>query len=90
MSTAVEGSASMMASETDMDAQIRSAVAANEHVARATMSFIHEHPELAHAEHASAAHLVQVLRGLGLTVETGIAGMATAFRATLRGGLAGP
>ena len=73
----------------DMDARIQGAVAANERVTRETMTFIHGHPELAHAEQASAAHLVQVLRGLGLTVETGIAGMTTAFRATLRGALPG-
>ena len=72
-----------------MDARIRTSVAGHEPLTRETMRFIHDHPELAHAEHASAAHLAQVLGGLGLSVETGIAGMSTAFRASLRGGLPG-
>jgi metal-dependent amidase/aminoacylase/carboxypeptidase family protein len=72
-----------------LDAQIRAAVAAREPLIRETIGFIHAHPELAHAEQACAAHLGAVLSRLGLTVEPGIAGMATAFRATLRGGLPG-
>lgn len=72
-----------------MDAQIRTAVATREPLIRETIDFIHAHPELAHAEEASSAHLGEVLGGLGLVVEPGIAGMATAFRATLRGGLPG-
>ena len=75
--------------DVSMDARIRASVAHHEPLARETMRFIHGHPELAHAEHASAAHLVKVLGGLGLSVETGIAGMSTAFRATLRGGMPG-
>jgi metal-dependent amidase/aminoacylase/carboxypeptidase family protein len=71
------------------DADLRRAVGDREPLVRDTIAFIHAHPELAHEEHASAGHLVEVLRGLGLEVETGIAGMATAFRATLRGGLPG-
>lgn len=72
-----------------LDAQIRAAVAAREPLIRETIGFIHAHPELAHAEQACAAHLGAVLSRLGLTLEPGIAGMATAFRATLRGGLPG-
>jgi metal-dependent amidase/aminoacylase/carboxypeptidase family protein len=71
------------------DAAIRTAVTARQPLVRDVMTFIHGHPELAHAEHECAAHLAGVLSELGLAVETGIAGMATAFRATLRGGLPG-
>jgi metal-dependent amidase/aminoacylase/carboxypeptidase family protein len=76
-------------SDDRMDAQIRSAVAAREPLIRGTIDFIHAHPELAHAEVACAGHLGEVLGRLGLTVEPGVAGMATAFRATLQGGLPG-
>lgn len=73
----------------ERDVAIRAAIDAREPLVREVMAFIHEHPELAHSEHASAAFLARTLDGLGLTVETGIAGMATAFRATLRGGRPG-
>ena len=75
--------------DTDRDLTIRAAIEAREPLVRDVMVFIHKHPELAHAEHASAAFLARTLDGLGLTVETGIAGMATALRATLRGGRPG-
>jgi metal-dependent amidase/aminoacylase/carboxypeptidase family protein len=75
--------------DNERDLAIRAAVDAREPLVREVMAFIHEHPELAHAEHESAAFLARTLDGLGLTVETGIAGMATAFRATLRGGRPG-
>ena len=67
------------------DAELRSAVAARERLVRETIAFIHEHPELPHEEAACSGYLQEVLRGLGLEVEAGLAGMATAFRATLRG-----
>jgi len=71
------------------DLAIRSAVEARTPLAREVMAFIHDHPELAHAEYESSAYLTRVLTDLGLTVEMGIAGMETAFRATLRGGRPG-
>jgi metal-dependent amidase/aminoacylase/carboxypeptidase family protein len=71
------------------DAVIRAAITSRRPLVQEVMTFIHAHPELAHAEHESAAYLAKVLREIGLVVETGIAGMATAFRATLRGGLPG-
>jgi metal-dependent amidase/aminoacylase/carboxypeptidase family protein len=71
------------------DLAIRSAVEARAPLARDVMTFIHGHPELAHAEFESSAYLARVLADLGLSVETGIAGMETAFRATLRGGRPG-
>jgi metal-dependent amidase/aminoacylase/carboxypeptidase family protein len=73
----------------ERDAAIRRAIAARQPLVRDVMTFIHAHPELAHAEQECAAHLAGILGELGLVVETGIAGMATAFRATLRGGLPG-
>lgn len=52
---------------------------------RDTIGFIHDHPELPHAEVECAAYLVDRLRGLGLDVEPGLAGMDTGFRAVLKG-----
>jgi metal-dependent amidase/aminoacylase/carboxypeptidase family protein len=52
---------------------------------RETMRFVEEHPELGHEEHESSRHLCDLLAAAGLEVEPGIAGMDTAFRATLRG-----
>lgn len=52
---------------------------------RATSAFVHAHPELGHEERECAAHLCSVLADGGLEVESGLAGMETAFRATLRG-----
>ena len=71
------------------DATIRAAIAARSSLVRDVMTFIHAHPELAHAESESAAFLARTLEDLGLDVERGIAGMDTAFRATLRGGRPG-
>ncbi len=71
------------------DASIRAAISAREPLVREVMSFIHAHPELAHAEVESSAFLARTLESLGLEVERGIAGMDTAFRATLRGGMPG-
>jgi metal-dependent amidase/aminoacylase/carboxypeptidase family protein len=67
------------------DADLRASVARHEGLVRDTVAFIHGHPELPHEEHACAAHLIDVLRSLGLSVEPGLAGMATGFRATLSG-----
>jgi metal-dependent amidase/aminoacylase/carboxypeptidase family protein len=49
------------------------------------MRFVHAHPELGHDEHACSRHLAEMLAGLGLVVEQGVGGNATAFRAVLRG-----
>jgi len=50
-----------------------------------TVEFLHGHPELGHAEFASASHLAATLRAAGLSVEEGWAEMATALRAELVG-----
>ncbi len=73
----------------ERDQVIRTAVMVREPLVRDVMAFIHGHPELAHAEVECSAYLARTLADLGLVVETGIAGMATAFRATLRGALPG-
>jgi metal-dependent amidase/aminoacylase/carboxypeptidase family protein len=52
---------------------------------RATMHFVHEHPELGHEEYECSRYLCDTLAGAGLAVEHGIGGMETAFRASLRG-----
>lgn len=49
--------------------------------------FVHEHPELAHEEVQGAGRIVAALDGLEL--EQPFAGMATAFRAVIRGALPG-
>ncbi len=54
------------------------------------LTFVHGHPELAHEEVETAAFLTETLERGGFTVERGIAGMATAFRARLEGGDDGP
>ena len=47
--------------------------------------FVHDHPELGHEEHECSRYLCDTLAAAGLEVERGVAGMDTAFRATLRG-----
>jgi metal-dependent amidase/aminoacylase/carboxypeptidase family protein len=71
------------------DERVLQAIESKRDAALATHRFVHEHPELAHEERACAAHLADVLEAAGLTVERGIAGMETAFRATLAGALPG-
>jgi metal-dependent amidase/aminoacylase/carboxypeptidase family protein len=71
------------------DETLLGAVDRHEDLIRDTIRFIHEHPELPHEESACSAHLIDRLRSLGLEVEPGLAGMATGFRARLRGDTAG-
>lgn len=71
------------------DTFLREQVTARAGVLREVIDAVHAMPELAHEEHRTAAFLSQTLAELGCVVETGIAGMATAFRATLRGGRPG-
>ena len=52
---------------------------------REAADWIHDHPEIGHQEVESAGRLVDLLRGAGIPVEMGTAGMATAFQAELRG-----
>jgi metal-dependent amidase/aminoacylase/carboxypeptidase family protein len=53
--------------------------------ALSVMRFVHEHPELAHEEHACSGHVAERLAAAGYRVERGVGGMPTAFRATLAG-----
>lgn len=71
------------------DAFLREGVAARAGILRDVIDAVHAMPELAHEEHQTAAFLCRTLAELGCTVETGMAGMDTAFRATLRGGQPG-
>ena len=57
--------------------------------ALATHRFVHEHAELSHEEHECMRHITSVLEAAGLEVECGVAGMETAFTATLTGALPG-
>jgi amidohydrolase len=51
---------------------------------------IHAHPEIAFEEHRSAALLCDILEEDGFEVARGVAGLDTAFVATLNGGEPGP
>ena len=52
---------------------------------REAADWIHAHPEIGHQEVQAAQRLCDLLRGAGVEVETGTAGMSTAFRAELSG-----
>jgi metal-dependent amidase/aminoacylase/carboxypeptidase family protein len=71
------------------DTEILATVDSKRGAALAAHRFVHEHPELSHEEHECARYLCDVLEKAGLEVERGIAGMETAFRATLGDGGAG-
>jgi metal-dependent amidase/aminoacylase/carboxypeptidase family protein len=71
------------------DERVLAAVEAKRADALAAHRFVHEHPELAHEEQECARYLSGVLEEAGLEVERGVAGMSTAFRATLRGAAPG-
>ena len=49
------------------------------------MRFVHDHPELGHEEFRCAGRIASELEAGGYTVELGLAGMETAFRARLDG-----
>jgi metal-dependent amidase/aminoacylase/carboxypeptidase family protein len=70
-------------------ADVLAAVADQADRIRETMRFVHDHPELGHEERECSTHLCETLAAGGLEVERGVAGMDTAFRATLRGGRPG-
>ena len=61
------------------------AVAAQTGAISKVSRFVHEHPELGHEEHECSGYLCDLLASAGLQVERGVAGMETAFRATLAG-----
>lgn len=49
------------------------------------MRFVHAHPELGHGEFQCSRFLGEQLEGLGFSVVSGVGGLETAFRASLRG-----
>lgn len=67
------------------DQLILAAVESKRDAALAAHRFVHRHAELSHEERECARYLCEVLEEAGLEVERGIAGIETAFRATLRG-----
>ena len=67
------------------DQRILAVIESKRGAALAAHRFVHEHPELSHEERDCSRYLCDVLEGAGLEVERGVAGMETAFRATLRG-----
>src|SRR4051812_47331509 len=56
----------------------------------ATSHAIHADPETAFQEHRASARLADALEAAGYTVERGVGGLPTAFRATLPGARPGP
>ena len=71
------------------DDRILAAVESKRADALGTHRFVHEHPELSHEEHECSRHIVDMLEQAGLEVNRGVAGMKTAFRATLVGAVPG-
>jgi metal-dependent amidase/aminoacylase/carboxypeptidase family protein len=71
------------------DERILAAVESKRAEALGTHRFVHEHAELSHQEYECARHIVDMLEQAGLEVDRGVAGMKTAFRATLIGALPG-
>ena len=71
------------------DERILAAVESKRDIALATHCFVHRHPELAHEERECSRYLATMLEDAGFEVERGIAGMPTAFRATLTGAAPG-
>jgi metal-dependent amidase/aminoacylase/carboxypeptidase family protein len=71
------------------DRELLAAVDARARLVGEVTQFVHAHPELGHEEYECSRHLAELLGGLGLEVEVGVGGMATAFRAVLRGGSSG-
>jgi amidohydrolase len=71
-------------------ARIRTAVQDLRGQLLATSHDIHANPELLFTEHRASARLADELERGGLRVERGVGGLATAFRAELPGGEAGP
>jgi metal-dependent amidase/aminoacylase/carboxypeptidase family protein len=67
------------------DASLLEAVERSMPLGLEVMRFVHANPELAHEEHRCAAHVGDALAGAGFEVERGVAGVATAFVATLAG-----
>jgi metal-dependent amidase/aminoacylase/carboxypeptidase family protein len=61
------------------------AVSSQTETISAISRFVHEHPELGHEERECSHYLCDTLAAAGLEVEQGVAGMETAFRATLTG-----
>jgi metal-dependent amidase/aminoacylase/carboxypeptidase family protein len=65
--------------------EILTAVARQLDAIRESMQFVHGHPELGHEEYECTRHLCETLEAAGLGVDRRVAGMDTAFRATLHG-----
>ena len=55
-----------------------------------TSHYIHDHPELGKKEYKSSSRLIQDLEDHGFSVEKGVGGMETAFKARLQGKGKGP
>ncbi|MEI7028053.1 M20 family metallopeptidase [Paenibacillus sp. y28] len=82
----------MMKDEERLEAKtrIQKAVDARNDELRGLALRIHANPELAFQEHQAVRWLTEPLKEAGFTVETGIAGLATAFKASWSGKAGGP
>jgi amidohydrolase len=65
--------------------RVRDAVDRRADDLREAADWIHAHPEIGHQEIQASQRLCDLLRSAGLEVQTGTAGMGTAFRAELPG-----
>jgi metal-dependent amidase/aminoacylase/carboxypeptidase family protein len=72
-------------SDPALDERFLAALAGQGAAMVAAVDFISSHPELAHDEVENCNYLADSLERAGYTVERGVAGMPTAFRAELRG-----
>ncbi|MGH2953813.1 MAG: hypothetical protein ACRDK9_07295, partial [Solirubrobacterales bacterium] len=74
----------------ELDDRLLAAVAEHRPEIEAAIGFVHAHPELAHEEVECCGFLAGQLEDAGYSVERGVAGLPTAFRARLEGRGDGP
>ncbi|MFB6893590.1 amidohydrolase [Kitasatospora sp. NPDC056327] len=83
---ATEPAVAAGAADPGLKEAVRERVLAHREELLALSRRIHAHPETAFEEHRAAAWCADLLRGHGYTVEPGVAGLPTAFGATLGSG----
>ncbi|WP_206918747.1 M20 family metallopeptidase [Alicyclobacillus acidoterrestris] len=77
-----EGADGLGESHISLKSCVEQAVDARDALLRTLALNIHQHPELSFQEHQAMQWLVEPLAEAGFEIETGIAGLETAFRAT--------
>lgn len=74
---------------TPNDAPVLAAVAARREAIAEIADFVLAHPELGHEEAETSAYLAGVLETAGFSVQRGVGGLPTAFRAEIKGAAPG-